>query len=99
MTTTTQLPDFKNLQPGQKFYYTGDQANNSSFGEIIEQIPATKYTQFSYKVRYEDGRESTIMHQAFSPSIGQRFKTIEQYNEEREKKMEQFYKQFPRLKK
>jgi hypothetical protein len=99
MEMTTKIPDYKNLQPGQRFYYTGDQANNSSFGEIVEQISATKYTQFSYKIKFEDGRESVIMHQSFSPSIGQRFKTIEQYNEERANKMEQLYKQFPNLKK
>lgn len=100
MNTTAKLVDYKNLQPGQRFYYTGDQANVSGFGTITEVLAATKYTQMSYRCLFDDGRgERVIMHQAFSPSIGQRFKTIEQYNEERAAKMEAFYKQYPQLKK
>lgn len=97
---TTTIPDYKNLQEGQRFYYTGDQANTPDYGTITKVLPATKYTQFSYKCLFDDGRgERVIMHQAFNKSIGQRFKTIEQHQEEKSKQMEAFYKQSPHLKK
>jgi hypothetical protein len=40
------------LQIGQKFYYSGDMANNASEGEIIGINEPTKYTYLEYKVRY-----------------------------------------------
>lgn len=74
-----------NLQIGQKFYYTGDQANSSDFGEIIEIHERTNYTQVRYLCKFESGKERIVEAMSFNKGIGQRFKTIEQYNEEREK--------------
>lgn len=67
---------------GQKFYYTGDMANDSDFGEITEVHPPTKYTQLRYTVLFDSGKTRIVDHFAFNVSPGQRFKTIEQYNRE-----------------
>lgn len=94
----------ENLKEGQRFYYTGDAANLPSFGKIIEVVPANNYSPLSYKVEYDnprfegDKQTSTIFHLSFSKGSGQRFKTIEQYNEEREQQLNRLYSQFPHLK-
>lgn len=88
------------MQPlpiGQKFYYTGDMANSSDFGEILEVQLPTKYTQLRYKCSFENGKERIVEHSSFVKSIGQRFKTMEQYNEERKIAMDRLYSQFPHL--
>ena len=87
------------LQAGQKIYYTGDMANESSFGEIMEVFPPTKYTYIMYKIKFDNGKERKVEAYGFNKGIGQRFKTIEQYNEERRLGMEKLYNQFPHLRK
>ena len=83
------------LKIGERFYFTGDNANAPTFGEIIEILPATNYAPLHYKVRYErerfegDKKESVIYAMLFNKGIGQRFKTIDQYQSEREQAFKQ----------
>jgi hypothetical protein len=79
------------MKEGDRYYYTGDMANASDFG-VITKITSDKWgTRFWGKL--DDGREQkavTIL--VFEKGVGQRFKTIEQYNQERAeqfKKMEE----------
>jgi hypothetical protein len=71
------------LHVGQRFIYTGDQANVPDAGEIIEVQEPTKYTQLRYKCKMDSGREKIIEAIGFEKSIGQRFKTEEQVQQER----------------
>lgn len=84
----------KPLEVGQKFYYTGDMGNNPDQGEIIEVLEPTKYTQLRYRCKMTSGKEKIIEAIGFHKSIGQRFKTVEQVEEERQDKirqMQQYY--------
>lgn len=86
------------MQPfniGQRFYYTGDMANSSGFGEIIEVQPATKYTQLRYNCKFDSGKVRIVDHCSFNVSVGQRFKTIEQYTSERKAAMDRLYNRLP----
>lgn len=67
------------LNIGQKIHYTGDMANDAAFGEIIY-IDAEVC-----EVKYDDGKVRVVYLSSFSKGPGQRYKTIEQYNEERAK--------------
>lgn len=68
---------------GDKYYYTGDQANIPDFGVILN-IWADKWGEF-FTGKLDDGRlQEGIYLIAFNESPGQRFKTIEQYNSERQ---------------
>jgi len=77
---------------GDRYYYTGDQANVSDFGTITK-LENDKWGSFFFG-KLDDGREQKRIHLiAFEKGVGQRFKTIEQYNQEREiafKRLEQF---------
>ncbi|HXU25585.1 MAG TPA: hypothetical protein VN698_00020 [Bacteroidia bacterium] len=87
------------LKIGQKIYYTGDMANASDFGIITEVFEPTKYTYWMYKIKFDSGKERKVEAYGFNKSPGQRFKTIEQYNQEREAAMEKLYQSFPHLRK
>lgn len=87
------------LKEGDRFYYTGDMANGSSFGTITEVLQPTKYSHLRYRVTFDtirfegDTKESIVEYFSFNKGIGQRFKTMDQYNEEIQNKFEQYYKQ------
>jgi hypothetical protein len=89
MMTTTQINSAaKNLQPGDRFYYTGDMANGDSFGTITARIE-DKWG-LSYNVEFDDERfdgdtktAHRLMPMSFTAGPGQRFKTLAQYDAER----------------
>ena len=70
----------KDLTKGQRFLYTGDRANHATFGTI------TEVTQQGYAVTYDnerfenDTKKGSVSAIAFSPGIGRRFITLEDYN-------------------
>jgi len=82
------------LKIGQRFFYTGDMANLSSWGTITG-IKECSMFGITYDVEYdeerfeEDTKKGTAQPLSFNKGIGQRFKTEEQYraeiNEAREK--------------
>lgn len=75
-----------NLKVGQKIYYTGDMANTSDFGEIVNII--NDKWGLRYDVKLNDGRLfRAVMHLGFDKGPGQRFKTIEQWQEERQESL------------
>ena len=82
------------LKEGQRFYYTGDMANLSSWGTII----SVKKDEFctSYELEYDDERfdgddkTGNTFASSFNKGIGQRFKTEEQYNQEMKERQEKF---------
>lgn len=83
----------ENLEVGHRIYYTGDMANNPSFGKISA-VYGNEFGKF-YDIEYENERfegdtkiSKRVPHIAFNKSIGQRFKTIEQYKEERQLQMD-----------
>ncbi len=84
------------LKVGQKIYYTGDMANGDSFGEIIK-VETISIYPVTYTIKYEEERfegdtkiSKCILPSSFEKSPGQRFKTIEQYEEERTEKLERY---------
>ena len=87
------------LKKGQRFYYTGDRANRSTFGTITGIKDHGKFG-YSYIVKYDDQRFKGdtkigyVESRSFSIGPGQRFKTIEQYNEEAEKLRMAYHKKF-----
>lgn len=80
------------LSIGQKFEYTGDMANLPDAGEIIEVLEPTKYTQLRYRCQMESGKEKIVEALSFEKSIGQRFKTAEQVEQEMELRKQQLAK-------
>lgn len=71
---------------GNRYYYTGDQANSSDFG-IITELSKNKWGEF-FSGKLDDGRiQKSVYLLAFNKGPGQRFKTIDQYNEEREESL------------
>ena len=88
-TKTTQT--MTNLTNGQRFFYTGDGANLSTFGTIVEVISVShsSFTSSGYSVIYDkkrfegDSRKGYISINSFVPGIGCRFVTLEDYNKKR----------------
>lgn len=90
--TTQEINELsKNLRVGDRFYYTGDMANRSSFGTIVARIEDPKWG-LRYSVEFDDdGRTShSIMPASFTFGPGQRFKTMSQYDAERAEATERF---------
>lgn len=81
------------LSVGQRFEYTGDMANSPDAGEIIEVIEPTQYSGLRYKCKMDSGKEKIVEALSFQKSIGQRFKTVEQMQEERHE-LDQYYSKF-----
>lgn len=86
----------KQLEKGQRFYYTGDAANQSGFG-VIDGIKDD-----NYHIKFDDGRPwAWVANYVWDKSPGQRFMTIEQYNEERSErdvKMQEFIHKYSVIK-
>lgn len=83
------------LNVGQKIFYTGDMANQEGFGVIESIEPANKWHGECYNIKMEDGREwNKVQPVQFFKSPGQRFMTIEQYEQDRKERLERFEKQF-----
>jgi len=88
----------KRLSVGQRFHYTGDMANNPDDGVIMEVLEPTTYTQLRYRCQMDSGIDKIVEALSFEKSIGQRFKTIEQVEEEKQEKrrqMEEFFSKKP----
>lgn len=67
---------WEQLQPGVRFYYTGDMANPSGNGVITERLPIDpKWKYKNVKLRWDDEREtfSVIGLESFQPAPGRRF--------------------------
>jgi hypothetical protein len=83
----TQTQMGTTLKEGQRFFYTGDMANCSTFGTILD-VQNTKYG-LNYHVEFDnerfdgDSRFDILYEYSFDKGVGQRFKTIEQFNQER----------------
>lgn len=84
---------------GTRIFYTGDQANRSSYGTIITYRPRTKYHPESVDIAYDeprfDGDDRKASRQLpvlmFNPSPGQRFFLADDYDRERKEKLAQLY--------
>lgn len=77
----------RNLEVGNKIFYTGDMANCSAFG-VIAKVTLDEWG-LAYDIRYEndegdESRRDTIRLPAcnFTAGPGQRFKTMKQYDAE-----------------
>ena len=92
-----------NLKVNDRIYYTGDMANHAAFGTVTEVLEATKYSQKSVKILYDterfegDNKKTTIPVIMFKEGNGQRFKTLEQYNREKEAREKRLREQYPHL--
>jgi proteasome lid subunit RPN8/RPN11 len=76
---------------GDRIYYTGDQANESSEGIITKLVPATKYNPFGYNIHLDNGHEFKIVSPlSFEPSPGRRFWLLSEWKEKRQKDLEAF---------
>lgn len=77
------------MEIGDRYYYTGDQANIEDFGTITN-IISDKWGM-RFEGRLDDGRIQRGVHIiVFDKGPGQRFKSMEQYNQEREAALEKF---------
>jgi hypothetical protein len=80
------------IKKGDRYYYTGDMANVSDFGTITE-IISDKWGNF-FSGKLDDGRiQRRVYLLMFQKGAGQRFKTMTQYNSERDasiKSMEKY---------
>lgn len=81
---------------GSKVYYTGDMANQPYMAKVIEIKEDSWGTKFLLE-DIENGDKHWIesIHLEISP--GQRFKTYQQYTDEREAQMAEFKKTMERL--
>lgn len=64
------------MQPGVRFYYTGDMANASGNGVITEKLPIDpRWNYKNVKLKWDDEREtfSFIGLESFQPGPGRRF--------------------------
>lgn len=85
----------QNLQVGDRFFYTGDMANAATWGTVLARIE-DKWG-LHYSVVYDDCRfegdtrtSARVEVYGFYPAPGQRFKTEQQYNEERQRILERY---------
>lgn len=84
------------LNVNDRFYYTGDMANSSSFGTITEVLQPTKYTPLQYRVtfdnaRFEGDKQTSVVYALlFNKGVGQRFKPIDQYNTEKQQSIDYY---------
>lgn len=81
---------------GSKIYYTGDMANQPYFAKVVEIREDSWGTKFLLE-EVENGEKHWIEAISFSESPGQRFKTMQQYNDEREEQMAEFKRTMERL--
>ena len=99
----TQNTDNQTLRVGQRFHYTGDMANLSTFGTITK-VREDKGFGISYDVMYDEHRFEgdtligVVEHRSFiCGGVGQRFFTLEAWKEVQRKARENFAKKFGNL--
>jgi len=81
------------LQVGDRFFYTGDMANDSSFGTILERLGSVTKGDLRYNAKFDecpDRPVHLIEPMCFLSVPGQRLKTMEQYNFERAEMVARF---------
>lgn len=86
---TKEINDMaRNLQVGDRFYYTGDMANIDSFGVVIARHEDPRWG-LHYDVKFDvDGHVNKMLSFAsFTAAPGQRFKTMVQYEAERQEQI------------
>lgn len=90
------MAKIETLEIGTRIYYTGDMANIGSFGTIIDKVEDALYGAY-YTIEYDDERFegdtriSKVPASNFSAGPGCRFKTVEQYNKERNEMYAKYY--------
>lgn len=79
------------MEKGDRIYYTGDMANGSSEGTILEIVPATKYGPESVWIKFDESRfegdikqKGFVYIQCFSPGPGRRFYPLKEWEAERQ---------------
>lgn len=88
------------LQPGKRIYYTGDQANQDSWGTIINVRPADKWGPESVDISFDDERfegdnerlSRGIYVSMFEPGPGQRFYTATDWQAKRDQQIKVYEK-------
>lgn len=96
MTTEEIKRAVRNLKVGDRFYYTGDAANGSSWGTVLGR---TEDQGLFFSVAYDDTRfegdtrtSRRVGSYDFHPGPGQRFKVEAQYRAEQAVMMERLKK-------
>jgi hypothetical protein len=88
----------KNMKPGDRFYYTGDMANAASFGTVVASGSNEFYSYYDTEIDPIDANGEKVARRVYVSSFtagpGQRYKSIEQYDAEREEKLAAFKKQY-----
>ena len=83
---------------GQRIYYTGDMANAEDFGTIIAVREPNKYAPLSYDIRLDDGRLfKGVWDLSFQPSPGRRFWPLDEWEADRQKRIEAMKADMKRL--
>ena len=77
---------------GDKFYYSGDQANPPGFGEI------TKINGQTHTLSMADGRTFNLNKSAFLPGVGCRLMTMKEYEDFKKIQNEKLQEMLKRLK-
>jgi hypothetical protein len=91
--------DYSELKEGTRIYYTGDRANQPSFGTIEKVNPPSKYAPLNYDIRFdEDGKvHRGIYYLSFTPGPGRRFYPLTEWQEERRQRLEQMKRDMERI--
>ncbi len=91
---------WESMQEGVRIYYTGDMANQSGFGTIIERLPISpRWGYKQVKIAMEDGREwFAIGIESFQPAPGRRFWLDADWQEDRARRIKEFMASLPRTK-
>jgi len=88
------------MNVGDRIYYTGDRANGSSTGTIINYRQPSEYVPESVDVQYDEERfegdtkfSKMIPISGFTPGPGRRFWLLDEWESEKKKKLQQMLNQ------
>ena len=77
------------MKLGDKIYYTGDMANSEGFGQIVFINPPNRWAGETYDIAFDDGRVfKGIYPEMFDAGSGRRFWPLEEWQEDRQRRIE-----------
>ncbi len=92
------MPKVTEYQPGDRIYYTGDQANVPSEGIITKLVPATQYSPFGYNIHLDNRHEFKIVSPlSFEKSPGRRFWLLSEWKSKREEEIKAFQERYKKV--
>ena len=93
---THKRMDYEKMQTGQKVFYTGDMANAPAYGTIIKVNPPNKFYDISFDIELisettnKKQLQKCVLPVQFAPSAGRRFWPLEEYELDRQTKINEF---------